>query len=88
MTASDIPNKASNLSSNNSPKALIFFNIDNLDHSNIKPVIIQLVKPKKKKKETEEEKKQLEHEQAKEELHQAELGMGYEQDEKFNESED
>ncbi len=30
----------------------------------------------------------MEHEQAKEELHQAELAMGYEQDEKFNESED
>lgn len=45
------------------------------------------MKPKKSKK-TEEEKKQLEHEQAKEELHQSELAMGYEQDEKFNESED
>lgn len=47
---------------------------------------------KKKKKEvkekTEEEIKQIEHEEAKEELHQAELAMGYEQDEKFNESED
>ncbi|MFZ0184005.1 MAG: hypothetical protein WBV92_08710 [Nitrosotalea sp.] len=37
---------------------------------------------------TEEEIKQMEHEQAKEELHQAELAIGYEQDEKFNESED
>ena len=37
---------------------------------------------------TDEEIKQLEHEQAKEELHQAELAMGYEQDEKFEESED
>ncbi len=48
--------------------------------------------PKKKKavikEKTEEEIKQMEHEQAKEELHQAELAMGYEQDEKFNESED
>lgn len=48
--------------------------------------------PKKKKvaikEKTEEEVKQIEHEQAKEELHQAELAMGYEQDEKFNESED
>jgi hypothetical protein len=48
--------------------------------------------PKKKKIETkgktEEEIKQMEHEQAKEELHQAELAMGYEQDEKFEESED
>lgn len=48
--------------------------------------------PKKKKKEikekTEDEIKQIEHEQAKEELHQAELAMGYEQDEKFNETED
>ena len=37
---------------------------------------------------TEEEIKQIEHEQAKEELHQTELSMGYEQDEKFEESED
>jgi hypothetical protein len=37
---------------------------------------------------TEEEIKQMEIEQAKEELHQAELAMGYEQDEKFEESED
>ncbi len=37
---------------------------------------------------TKEEIKQMEHDQAKEELHQAELAMGYEQDEKFNESED
>lgn len=29
-----------------------------------------------------------EHEQAKEELHQAELAQGYEQDEKFDESKD
>jgi len=51
-----------------------------------------LMKAKKKKikieGKTEEEIKQMEHEQAKEELHQAELAMGYEQDEKFNESED
>jgi len=50
------------------------------------------MKSKKKKIETEEktedEIKQMEHEQAKEELHQAELAMGYEQDEKFSESED
>jgi|GEM_PF-1395055 hypothetical protein len=50
-----------------------------------------LMKSKKKKikieDKTEEEIKQMEHEQAKEELHQAELAMGYEQDEKFNESE-
>lgn len=50
------------------------------------------MKQKKKKVETkektEEEIKQLEHEQAREELHQAELAMGYEQDEKFEESED
>ena len=37
---------------------------------------------------TEEEIKQMEHDQAKEELHQAELAMGYEQDEKFDESDD
>lgn len=35
-----------------------------------------------------DEKKDLEHEQAKEEMHQAELAIGYEQDEKFEESED
>jgi hypothetical protein len=48
------------------------------------------MKPKSKKIEekTEEEIKQMEHEQAKEELHQAELAMGYEQDEKFDESDD
>jgi hypothetical protein len=48
------------------------------------------LKAKKKKVEdkTEEEIKQMEHEQAKEELHQAELAMGYEQDEKFDESDD
>ena len=50
------------------------------------------MKQKKKKLETEgkteEEIKQMEHDQAKEELHQAELAMGYEQDEKFEESED
>ena len=51
-----------------------------------------IVKTKKKKIEiegkTEDEIKQMEIEQAKEELHQAELSMGYEQDEKFEESED
>jgi hypothetical protein len=50
------------------------------------------MKSKKKKikieEKTEDETKQIEHEQAKEELHQAELAMGYEQDEKFNESEE
>ena len=35
---------------------------------------------------TEEEIKEIEHEEAKEELHQAELAIGYEQDEKFDES--
>jgi hypothetical protein len=39
----------------------------------------------KKPKKTEEQ-IELDHEQAKEELHQAELEQGYEQDEKFNES--
>ena len=43
-------------------------------------------KPKKKGDEKEKERLELEHEQAKEELHQAELEQGYEQDEKFNES--
>ncbi|MDE1770379.1 MAG: hypothetical protein KGI28_07515 [Thaumarchaeota archaeon] len=50
------------------------------------------MKSKKKKAKiegkTDEEIKQMEHEQAKEELHQAELAMGYEQDEKYEESED
>jgi len=41
---------------------------------------------RKKPKKNEGEKKELEHEQAKEEIHQAELEMGYEQDEKFEES--
>lgn len=47
------------------------------------------MKSKKSKKIEDEkikEKLELEHEQAKEELHQAELAEGYEQDEKFNES--
>jgi len=35
-----------------------------------------------------DEEKDLEHEQAKEEMHQAELAVGYEQDEKFEELED
>lgn len=55
-------------------------------------MITTFVKLKKKKLEiegkTDEEIKQMEHEQAKEELHQSELSMGYEQDEKFEESED
>ncbi len=42
----------------------------------------------KKRTKNEEEKLEVEHEQAKEELHQAELEQGYEQDEKFNESKD
>ena len=46
------------------------------------------MKSKKIKDKKEEEIKKLEHEQAKEELHQAELAMGYEQDEKYDESED
>ena len=42
----------------------------------------------KKSKKTDEEEKELQHEEAKEEIHQAELAMGYEQDEKFEESQD
>jgi hypothetical protein len=42
----------------------------------------------KKLKKIDEEKKELEHEEAKEEMHQAELARGYEQDEKFDESQD
>ena len=43
---------------------------------------------RKKQKKTEEEQLELEHDEAKEQLHQAELEEGYEQDEKFEESED
>ncbi len=43
---------------------------------------------KKKLKKSEEERLETEHEEAKEHLHQAELEEGYEQDEKFEESED
>lgn len=43
---------------------------------------------KKKMGKKDEEKLEAEHEQAKEELHQAELAQGYEQDEKFDESKD
>ncbi len=43
---------------------------------------------KKKPSKTDEERLEAEHEQAKEELHQAELEQGYEQDEKFEESAD
>jgi len=45
------------------------------------------MKPKKRSK-SEEEELEAEHEQAKEEIHQAELAEGYEQDEKFEESND
>ena len=41
---------------------------------------------KSKKSKKIEDRLEFEHEQAKEELHQAELEQGYEQDEKFNES--
>ncbi len=43
---------------------------------------------KDKKSKKREEEMESEHEQAKEELHQAELAEGYEQDEKYEESED
>ena len=43
---------------------------------------------RKKQKKTEEEQLELEHDEAKEQHHQAELEEGYEQDEKFEESED
>jgi len=42
----------------------------------------------KKPKKIDEEKLEAEHEQAKEELHQAELEQSYEQDEKFDEAKD
>lgn len=57
-----------------------------LHDSNIKQVLYNIMKAKKAKKTDEET--EWEHEQAKEELHQAELAQGYEQDEKFDESED
>lgn len=43
---------------------------------------------KKKLTKMDEERLEAEHEQAKEEIHQAELAEGYEQDEKYEESED
>ncbi len=43
---------------------------------------------KKKLKKIDEEKLEMEHEEAKEHLHQAELEEGYEQDEKYDESKD
>ena len=66
---------------------LVIFSSDNLDCFNIKRDKYDVMKSKKPKK-IEEEKKELEHEEAKEELHQAELAEGYEQDEKFEESQD
>ncbi len=42
---------------------------------------------RKKLKKTDEERQEWEHEQAKEHLHQAELEIGYETDEKYEESE-
>jgi hypothetical protein len=66
---------------------MMIFRSDNLDCSNIKRVPDDAMKSKKLKK-IGEEKKELEHEEAKEELHQAELAEGYEQDEKFEESKD
>ncbi len=41
---------------------------------------------RKKKRKSEEEAKEWEHDEAKEQLHQAELEEGYKQDEKFEES--
>ena len=46
------------------------------------------MKSKKRKISETGEEREVEHEQAKEELHQAELAIGYEQDEKFDESDD
>ncbi len=43
---------------------------------------------KKKLRKTDEERLEIEHEESKEHLHQAELEQGYEQDEKYEESED
>lgn len=43
---------------------------------------------KTKRSKIEEERLETEHEQAKEELHQAELEEGYEQDEKYEKSKD
>ncbi|MBI3841887.1 MAG: hypothetical protein HY295_01875 [Thaumarchaeota archaeon] len=43
---------------------------------------------KPRKIEQEKKVKELEHEKAQEQLHQAELEIGYEQDEKFEESQD
>lgn len=65
----------------------MIFISDNLDCSNIKQRSHDIMKSKKSKK-IDEEKKESEHEEAKEEIHQAELEMGYKQDEKFEESQD
>jgi len=64
---------------------LIFIS-DNLGSFNIEQILNDIMKDKKPKKS--EEKTEWEHEQAKEELHQAELAEGYEQDDKYEESED
>ena len=61
------------------------FNFDNLQLFNISTMCFYIMVKKASKK---EEERELEHEQAKEEIHQAELAEGYEQDEKFEESED
>ncbi len=65
---------------------MMIFISDNLSGSNIKQMMMNNMKAKKRTKS--EEELEAEHEQAKEELHQAELERGYEQDEKFNESKD
>jgi hypothetical protein len=61
------------------------FNFDNLRLSNISGMHFNIMAKKTPRK---KEERELEHEQAKEEIHQAELEKGYEQDEKFEESED
>lgn len=60
---------------------------DNLESPNIK-CRVNYAMARKKAKGVEDEKLELEHDAAKEQLHQAELEEGYEQDEKFEESAD
>jgi hypothetical protein len=66
-------------------KMIMVFNFDNLRLSNISGMYFNIMAKKTPRK---EEERELEHEQAKEEIHQAELEEGYEQDDKFEESKD
>ena len=62
-------------------------NADNLGVPNIKRTPSSSMARKRLRK-IEGEKLEMEHEEAREQMHQSELEMGYEQDEKFEESKD